>query len=243
MIATNKTKRIFLWSGPRNISTALMYSFAQRPDTQVYDEPLYGFYLSHSTAQTYHPGAKEILDTMTHDGEEVVRMMLSTDEKPVLFFKNMCHHLLDLDRNFMAQGENVILTRDPEEMLSSFGKIIENPQMVDVGYKAQVELLHDLTARDIPVTVVDSKSLLLNPRHQLTALCERLSIQFDEGMLHWKAGARKEDGVWAPYWYANVHQSTGFARYVPKDTLLPEKLIPLLSECKLFYEELMVHSL
>lgn len=240
---TGKTKRIFLWSGPRNISTALMYSFAQRSDTQVVDEPLYAYYLSHTEAKEYHPGSKEILETMEHDGEKVVKMMLTTTEKPVLFFKNMCHHLLDLDRSFMSQGENVILTRDPVEMLSSFVEIIDNPQIHDVGYKAQVDLMNDLIRRRIPVTVVDSKTILMDPSRQLELLCHKLGISFEPEMLSWSAGAREEDGVWAPYWYANVHRSTGFAPYKPKDRPFPDKLKSLLGECQPYYEELMEYSL
>jgi len=240
---TGKTKRIFLWSGPRNISTALMYAFAQRSDTKVFDEPLYGYYLSHTEAKEYHPGSKEILETMEHDGDQVVRMMLSTQEKPVVFFKNMCHHLLDLDREFMAQGHNIILTREPVEMLSSLVEIIDNPQMNDVGYKFQVELMHDLVRRGIPVTVVDSKTILMDPSRQLELLCRKLEIPFDPGMLTWSAGSRKEDGIWAPYWYTNVHRSTGFAPYKPKEKPFPEKLRPLLGECQPYYEELMAYSL
>ncbi|HSI77400.1 MAG TPA: hypothetical protein VK957_15980 [Lunatimonas sp.] len=237
------TKRIFLWSGPRNISTALMYAFAQRSDTKVYDEPLYGYYLSHTEAKEYHPGSKEILDTMDHDGDQVVRMMLTTAEKPIVFFKNMCHHLLDLDRSFMAQGENVILTREPVEMLSSFGEVIDNPQMHDVGYKSQVDLMHDLISRGIPVTVVDSKTILMDPSRQLESLCHKLGISFEPEMLSWSAGAREEDGIWAPYWYSNVHRSTGFAPYKPKERPFPEKLRSLLDDCQPFYEELMKFSL
>ena len=109
----NSIKRISLWSGPRNISTALMYSFAQRKDTRVFDEPLYAYYLKNSDAKSYHPGADTILNTMENDGKKVVDMMLNYSEKPVLFFKNMTHHLLDLDRSFMDQLFNVILSRDP----------------------------------------------------------------------------------------------------------------------------------
>ena len=138
---TNTIKRISVWSGPRNISTALMYSFAQRQDTQVFDEPLYGYYLKHSKANAYHPGAEDILNTMETDGRKVVEMMLTTSEKPVLFFKNMTHHILTLDCSFMKGITNVILTRDPKEMLPSFDKVISNPSMDDVGYKLHLDLI------------------------------------------------------------------------------------------------------
>ena len=107
----NNIKRICLWSGPRNISTALMYAFAQRDDTMVFDEPLYAYYLkNHPEAHSYHPGAEAILNTMETNGDKVVEGMLSTNEKPVVFFKHMTHHLLDLDREFMKHTVNVILT-------------------------------------------------------------------------------------------------------------------------------------
>ncbi|WP_228691386.1 sulfotransferase family protein [Lunatimonas sp.] len=237
------TKRIFVWSGPRNISTALMYAFAQRTDTRVFDEPLYGYYLAHSPAKEYHPGTDDILRTMEHDGGRVIRAMLDNQEKPVLFFKNMCHHLLDLDRTFMREGFNVILTREPKEMLSSFREVIEKPAMHDVGYQAQVELLDYFRKESLPFVVVDSKDLLMNPADYLDRLCQRIGIPFEAGMLSWEAGPRKEDGIWAPYWYANVHRSTGFAPYRPKDIPFPPSLEPLLAACQPLYEELMRYKL
>lgn len=243
MSHTQATKRIFVWSGPRNISTALMYAFAQRSDTRVFDEPLYGYYLAHSPAREYHPGTQDILSTMELDGNRVVQAMVENQEKPVLFFKNMCHHLLDLDRSFMKQGINVILTRDPREMLSSFREVIEKPGMNDVGYQAQAALLDYLRAESLPFVVVDSKDLLMNPAAYLERLCARIGIPFEPGMLSWEAGPRKEDGIWAPYWYANVHRSTGFSPYKPKDLPFPSNLETLLAACQPMYEKLMTYKL
>ncbi|MEM9679586.1 MAG: sulfotransferase family protein, partial [Bacteroidota bacterium] len=142
-MGAKSVQRICLWSGPRNISTALMYSFAQRKDTKVFDEPLYAYYLhNNKAAQKYHPGAEDILSTMETDGNEVVKMMLNNDDKPILFFKHMTHHLLDLDRSFMKNTINIILTRNPEEMLPSFDKVIHNPTISDVGYALHIELLN-----------------------------------------------------------------------------------------------------
>lgn len=235
--------RLFIWSGPRNISTALMYSFAQRSDTRVFDEPLYGHYLANSPAKEYHPGSDEILSIMELDGDAVVGDMLAFEEKPVVFFKNMCHHLLDLDRTFMREGFNILLTREPREMLSSFKEIIDQPKMNDVGYQAQVDLLHDLLDRSLPVVVLDSKALLQDPEGYLRKLCSKVGIPFETNMLSWPAEPRPEDGVWAPHWYGNVHKSTGFAPYKPKEIPFPEKLIPLLEECQPLYEELMQYRL
>ena len=231
--------RICLWSGPRNISTALMYSFAQRDDTVVYDEPLYAHYLSRTPARGYHPGAEEVIASQDNDGEVVVRDVILGDQpRPVAFFKHMTHHLVNLDPGFLAQTTNVLLTRDPVEMLPSYAKQIESPSLVDVGYKAHTELLSYLRSLGQDPPVLDSKQLLLNPRTVLGELCARIDIPFQEAMLSWPAGARPEDGVWASYWYSSVHRSTGFGEYVPKTDPFPESLKPLLAECQPYYEQL-----
>lgn len=231
-------RRISLWSGPRNISTALMYSFAQREDTQVVDEPLYGYFLRHSDADTYHPGAAQTLQEMETDGPGAVKQMLSIDTSPIVFFKNMTHHLLDLDTGFLKKMYNVILTRNPVEMLPSIAKVIPAPTMKDVGYQRHVELLQEIKDMGLPVVVLDAKRVLLDPENQLSALCKTLGIPFDKNMLAWKPGARPEDGSWARYWYANVHNSSGFQAYKPRTEPLPEHLKPLLAECMPYYEEL-----
>ncbi|SDS56727.1 hypothetical protein SAMN04515667_2466 [Formosa sp. Hel1_31_208] len=231
-------KRISVWSGPRNISTALMYSFAQRLDTKVFDEPLYAHYLRLSSAKSYHPGAEDILNSMENDGDKVVDMMLNSYDYPVFFFKNMTHHLLDLDRRFMKQLTNVILTRDPLEMLPSFDKVIKNPNMDDVGYKLHIDLIEEFDRQHIEYIVLDAKNVLLNPECILRQFCKIINIPFDENMLSWTPSKRIEDGVWAKYWYANVHKSSGFAEYVPKSDPFPKHLIPLLEECQPYYHKL-----
>lgn len=232
-------KRISLWSGPRNISTTLMYSFAQRKDTRVFDEPLYGYYLKNSEAKNYHPGSDEVLKTMETNGKKVVEMMLNYSEKPVLFFKNMTHHLLpELNRGFLKELVNIILTRDPVEMLPSYAEVVEAPTLEDVGYKMQIELLEQLQEAGIPVVVLDSKAVLLDPESQLKKLCQAIDIPFDPAMLSWTPGARPEDGCWAKYWYDNIHKSSGFNPYQPKTAPFPEKLKPLLEECLPYYEKL-----
>jgi len=231
--------RICLWSGPRNISTALMYSFAQRRDTSVFDEPLYAHYLVRTPARQYHPGADEVIATMENDGQKVVDdLILGDHPTPVVFFKHMTHHLLDLDLSFLDRTVNILLTRDPLEMLPSYGAVVETPTLNDVGYARHLELLHDLQSRGQNPPVIDSKQILLNPRKVLTELCARIGIPFEESMLSWKAGARPEDGVWAKYWYHSVHQSTGFGKYIQKSEPFPEKLEPLLAECQPYYEQL-----
>lgn len=232
-------KRICLWSGPRNVSTALMYSFAQRNDCAVFDEPLYAHYLSKTPARAYHPGAEEVIATMENDGEKVVRDLILGDfDKPVVFFKHMTHHLVNLDLSFLAETINVLLTRDPVDMLPSYAVQVEKPTLLDVGYKQHIELLNRLQSLGQNPPVLDSKQILLNPKKVLSELCERIGIPFQEAMLSWEAGARPEDGSWAKYWYKSVHESTGFGKYVQKTEPFPESLKPLLDECKPYYEQL-----
>lgn len=233
------SKKICLWSGPRNISTALMYSFAQRNDCAVFDEPLYAHYLSKTPAKAYHPGSEQVIAEMENDGEKVVHdLILRFDAKPVAFFKHMTHHLHSLNLDFLDQTINVLLTRDPEEMLPSFAVGIDNLKLHDVGYKLHIELLDYLKSRGQNPPVLDSKQILLNPKKVLHELCERIGIDFQESMLHWEAGARPEDGSWAKYWYKSVHKSTGFGKYVQKTEPFPDSLKPLLAECKPYYEQL-----
>lgn len=239
----NTVKRICLWSGPRNVSTALMYSFAQRGDTKVFDEPLYAHYLSKTEAKTYHPMAKEVLETMENDGDKVIEMMRTNADKPILFFKQMTHHLENINWNFLPEMINIILTRDPVEMLPSYAKEIENPTMQDVGYAKHIKLLEYLESNSLPVIVLDSKSILMNPEKQLHKLCAALTIPFEPCMLEWKAGSIPEDGVWAKHWYGNVHKSTGFQLYTPKSAPFPERLKPLLKECEPLYKRLQQLSL
>ena len=236
-------KRINLLSGPRNISTALMYSFAQRTDTKVFDEPLYAYYLKNSNAKSFHPGAEEILKSLENKGEKVVQMMLSEESADVLFFKNMTHHLLKLDRSFLSKMINVFLTRHPKEMIASFAKVIPNPTIDDIGYARHTELLGYFETLNIKPIVIDSKRILLNPEKVLSQLCDLIGIPFDRKMLSWEAKPRSEDGVWAKYWYNSVHQSTKFSKYNPNINPFPEHLKPLLEECLPHYNRLIEYSI
>ena len=237
---TMKTTRICVWSGPRNISTALMYSFAQRPDTTVYDEPYYAHYLSRSPARAYHPGADEVIASMENDGESVTRdIVLGPQPTPVAFFKQMTHHLYELDQSFMAQTVNVILTRDPLDMLPSYAKNVEMPTLHDVGYAKQIELLAYLRGLGQDPPILDARLTLQDPAGVLQQLCGQIGIPYDETMLSWAPGPRPEDGCWAKYWYASVHRSTGFQPYTRRNELFPEHLRPLLAACQPYYEQLL----
>jgi hypothetical protein len=235
---TAPTLRLNVWSGPRNVSTALMYSFAQRPDTRVVDEPLYGHYLRVSGAA--HPHAAEVMRQMDTDGERVVRETIFGDgfDRPVVFFKQMAHHLVDLDRGFLAQTANVLLTRHPRDVLPTLAVQLAQPTLRDTGYAAQVELLAELRALGQPGLVLDAAELLRDPESVLRQFCAGLGLDWEPAMLEWEAGPKPYDGCWAADWYENVHRSTGFAPYRPKEEPFPERLAPLLAECLPFYERL-----
>ncbi len=237
----NSTKRLCLWSGPRNISTALMYSFAQRPDTQVYDEPLYGYYLKKTAAKDYHPGAEKVMQAMECDGNAVVKMMMDKHDHEVVFFKNMCHHLLDLDRAFMQQTCNLILTRHPAQVITSFAKEIPSPSLLDIGIQTQAILLNQLLENKADVIVIDSNELLKAPKEYLAFLCGQIGIPFYNEMLHWEMGPKEFDGNWAPHWYSNVHRSTGFQPFEEKSLKVPEYLNSLLNEALPYFEQLQKH--
>lgn len=237
--------RINLWSSPRNISTALMYAFAQRSDTTVVDEPLYAYYLSNTPSEAAHPATQAILRSQSSDGEAVVRDVLLGDHYPteVAVFKQMTHHLLQLDRSFLTSCQNVLLIRNPRRILASFNQVIDQPSLYDVGIEQQMELLEWLLENNALHAVVDSKRLLLNPEGVLRSLSAKLGLDFQPAMLQWPAGPRPEDGCWAPYWYGNVHKSTGFAPYQEKDLTLPPELEALAQRAQPIYEQLLAHAI
>lgn len=239
---SNMPLRIHLCSGPRNVSTALMYSFAQRSDTHVIDEPLYAYYLRKTGAQ--HPGRNEILDSMDQDGESVIdNVLLGGCESPVIFVKNMGHHLIDLNWDFLDQMSTVILIRDPEQMLPSLINQVPQPVLADTALAMQHEVFDHLTQKGQRPCVLDAREVLTDPEKILRSLCEYLGLNFDPSMLHWEAGAISQDGVWAPHWYHVLHKSTGFGPYKHKTDPFPDFLHPLLQECKPHYNYLYQHAI
>ncbi len=234
--------RLNLLSGPRNVSTALMYSFAQREDTRVVDEPLYGYYLKLSGAD--HPGREEVLAAMDCEGERVVKeVILGPCDRRVLFIKNMAHHLVGLDPGFLKQTCNVFLVRDPREMLPSLINQIPEPTLQDTGLNRQAELFEQMRRWGQSPIVLEARELLLNPERVLRELCQKVGLAFVPAMLTWVAGPRPEDGVWARHWYHNLHRSTGFQKYKAKTEPFPERLRPLLEECRPYYERLYLHAI
>jgi len=235
-------KIICLWASPRNISTAFMYSFAQRKDTDVIDEPYYGYYLKQTS--TIHPEKNLILKSVETNAEKITTSILNYSEKrKILFIKNMAHHIKGLDVTFTKKFYNVFLTRNPKMMIASFIKKIPNISIRDTGYKDQYDLLLLLLKLNKKPIVIDSKSLLINPQKTLTKLCKHLKIPFYNSMLTWEKGGIKEDGIWAKNWYENVHNSTEFSSYENKVKILPKEYNYLVDECNYYYNKLLKYSL
>jgi hypothetical protein len=204
------TIRVAMWSGPRNISTAMMRAFENRPDAVVVDEPFYAAYLA-ATGKA-HPLRDKVLASQPQDWRVVARDLLAPRERPIFYQKHMTHHMLPgIDLDWMDACRNVFLVRAPEAVLASYAARRDEVALEDIGFVRQAELFDREAARlGRAPPVIDAADVLADPRGTLTALCAALAIPFREEMLVWPAGPRATDGAWAPAWYAAVERSTGF---------------------------------
>jgi hypothetical protein len=206
-----------------------MYSFRERSDTTVVDEPLYAHYLR--VTDRDHPGRDQVLNAQNSNGEVVVRDVLWGEyNSDIVFFKQMAHHLVELNEDSLVGFKNILLTRDPRDMLPSLAIQLPDATLADTGLANQVHLLNSIVEHGEKPIVIDSSALLGNPESFLHSLCDRLDIKQDPSMLSWAAGPKPEDGVWAPFWYQNVHSSTGFDRGLPSRRTVPSNLVPVLDE-------------
>jgi hypothetical protein len=231
--------RIAMWSGPRNVSTALMRSFGSRADTVVVDEPLYAYYLRATGLD--HPGREAVLASQPQRWQDVARLLGEPlpEGATVQYQKQMTHHLLPaVGRDWLGGLRHAYLIRDPAHVVASYAAVRGEPTLEDLGFTQQVEIF-----RRFGGPVVDSADLLRDPRSTLTALCSALGLAFDETMLSWTPGPRATDGVWAPHWYAGVEASSGFGPYDPRPAAVPAHLRGLVSAATPGYEELAAHRL
>jgi len=231
---------IAMWSGPRNISTAMMRSWENRADTIVHDEPFYAHYLANTNYD--HPGKQEIIDTYENDWRKVAAQLTGDlpAGKSIYYQKHMTHHMLpNMEKDWMLNVTNCFLIREPRRVLLSFSKVIPNPEIEQTGIPQQIDIFNFVREQtgQIP-PVLSARDVLTNPHRALTALCKAIGIPFDEAMLSWNAGKRDSDGIWAKYWYAAVEQSTKFMDYRADDTPIPEHLQDVLEECDEMYQEM-----
>jgi Sulfotransferase domain len=233
-------RRIAMWSGPRNISSAMMRSWGNRPDTLVCDEPLYAHYLRQTRVP--HPGADEVVRSQENDWRKVVAWLTEFEPpgKAIFYQKHMTHHLLpEIDRDWLTGLTNAFLIREPREVVTSFIKIAGTPKLEETGLPQQLDIFKWVRARTGRTPpVIDSRDVLENPRRLLRLLCDSLDVDFTESMLSWPAGPRDTDGVWAKHWYDAVLKSTTFQAYKPKDDPVPPHLAGVLREAEEIYEQL-----
>ena len=237
--------RVAMWSGPRNISTAMMRAWGNRPDTYVCDEPLYAHYL-YKTGK-HHPGADEVIAAGETDVARVVDWLTGPVPRGrrVFYQKHMTHHLLPgMDRSWLRRVTNCFLIRAPREVITSLIKHVPDATLEDTGFPQQAEIFERVTQwTGGPPPVIDARDVLNDPRRVLGLLCERVGVGFDERMLSWPPGLRDTDGVWAKYWYKEVETTTFFRPYKPKDEPVPERMLGMLEECQGFYQRLYRHRL
>lgn len=240
--------RIAMWSGPRNLSTALMRSFSSRDDTMVLDEPFYAHYLCETNIA--HPGREQVIATQENDWRKVMDCITGPvpHGKAIWYQKHMAHHMLrhiDTRQLIACDGmRHAFLIRSPREVITSYAKVYSEMTLAETGLPYQVDLFERVreATGSVPA-VVDAKDILMDPTRTLRRLCERLHIQFTEKMLSWPAGPHAQDGVWAPHWYESVYRSTGFEKYAPKDEPLPARYAAMCDEATRLYDVLASHRL
>jgi hypothetical protein len=237
--------RVAMWSGPRNISTAMMRSWGNRADTVVIDEPFYAFYLKRTSKE--HPGADEIVAQGETEWRKVVAQLTGPvpQGKRIFFQKQMTHHLLpEVDREWLGAVTNCFLIRDPAEVITSYMKKNDVDLTVeDLGFVQQADLFDFVREQGAVAPVLDARDVLEDPRKILGLLCQAIGVEFDDAMLSWPSGLRETDGVWAKHWYGEVARSTSFRPYRPRNEPVPRRLREIHERCCECYERLYQHRL
>jgi hypothetical protein len=233
-------RRIAMWSGPRNLSTAMMRAFSSRPDCSVSDEPFYAAYLA-ATGIT-HPMNAEVLASQPQDPHQVAADLLGPvpSGKSVWYQKHMAHHMIEgFPLDWMDHVTNVFLLRSPERVLASYAQKREEVALRDIGFAEQAMLFDRVAERTgkAPV-VVDSEDVRRDPRGTLAALCRAIDLDFTDAMLSWPKGQHADDGVWAPHWYGAIFDTTGFAPPDDRIVQLPDRLRVIADEARPYYERM-----
>ncbi|SIT88160.1 hypothetical protein SAMN05421665_2636 [Yoonia rosea] len=231
--------RIAMWSGPRNLSTAMMYAFGNRADFAVWDEPFYAPYLKATGAN--HPMRDEIIAGHETDPIIVAQRCLDTipDDKPHFYMKHMPHHMITgFPLDWARDCINIHLIRHPARVIASYGAKMDHMSLEDIGFPQQTALFEKLGG-----IVIDSADIRADPERMLRKLCDAIDLAFDSAMLHWPIGPRSEDGIWAAHWYNAVHESTGFAGAEGDLPEIETAYSPILKEAELHYEGLIERKL
>lgn len=229
---------IAMWSGPRNISTAMMYAFGNRADCVAWDEPFYAFSLLHHGND--HPMREAIISANDSDWNRLVARCLAPADKPVFYQKHMTHHMLPgFDRGWIKDLTNAFLIRSPERVLASYAVKWPDVTLRDIGFVEQAEIFDMVTDHlGKAPPVVDTEDILDDPSAMLTKLCAACGIAFDPAMLSWPAGPKTFDGVWAPHWYNAVWSSTGLSKPEPRAMELSPALQRIAEAARPYYERM-----
>jgi hypothetical protein len=243
---TPKPMRAAMWSGPRNISTAMMRAWGNRPDTFVVDEPFYAYYLDATGRE--HPGRDEVIAQGEIDWRKAIAQLTGPvpNGRRIYYQKQMTHHLLpEIERDWLANVRNCFLIRDPAEVIVSYIKKNNDPTLEDIGFIQQTEIFDWVCKQDRATPpVVDAHDVLEDSAKVLRLLCEAVGVEFTEAMLSWPPGLRETDGTWAKHWYGEVATSTGFRKLSkPARVLVPERLKEIYEPSRECYERLYEHRL
>ena len=235
-----------MWSGPRNISTAMMRSWGNRPDTFVCDEPFYAHYLQATGRE--HPGAAQVIADGETDWRKVIARLSGNvpDGKRIFYQKQMTHHLLPhIDRAWLGTVTNCFLIRDPAEVIASYIRKNNDPALEDIGFVQQAEIFDWVRARSGAIPpVIDAHDVLENPEKILRLLCDAIGVEFREALLSWPPGLRETDGIWAKHWYGEVATSTSFHKPYNRDPEeVPARLSAIYEKARKAYELLHKHRL
>lgn len=236
--------RIALWSGPRNLSTAMMRSFGARSDTVCIDEPFYAAYLAKTGLN--HPMREAILAAHENDADTVIQnIAYAPSPAPIYYQKHMCHHMVDgIDRGWMAHVRHAFLIRHPMRVLASYAKKTEEVSLDAIGFQQQCAIFEHVTQNlGQKAIVIDSDDILANPGAMLQSLCAALGMEYQEAMLSWQSGIHSEDGIWASHWYGAVIGSTGFGKPTSDVPTLPPEYAAIAAEAMPLYEAMATHKI
>ena len=234
---------IFMWSGPRNLSTALLRSFENRNDTIVLDEPFYAYYLKETKKN--HPMAKEIINKYETNINKIIELVTKKQKKGKIFYqKHMTHHMLKKTPiDWIKSGKNCFLIRDPKEVIQSYLKQNELKNSLDIGFPNQKKIFDLIKKMNNKPIVINAYDLSNNPKKILKILCKKLNISFSKKMLKWPLGQRETDGIWGKIWYQNVKLTSNFKRFNREKIDIPYKYQNIYAECAEIFTELNRHNI
>ncbi len=221
-----------MWSGPRNLSTALMRSFENRNDTLVFDEPFYSYYLKQTCLK--HPMYKEIIKTYPFESKIIIKKITEMPNKYSIYYqKHMTHHILDeIDLDWLKVGKNCFLIRHPAKVINSYIKKNDIKNIGDIGFKKQYQIFNYVKNKfDPKPIVINSDNILKDPKKIIKKLCQKLKIKFTKNMITWPIGEKINDGIWGRVWYEQVNNSTTFAKYKDSELNVPKKYQDIYQEC------------